>query len=171
MAFIAGGAGGLGLIVALILIFYLAAMLKIPDLAQNIGNYEFARMSRQFADSAQAVTDESLAVEAGDDASYIGWQETFANATGAVKDTWSKLDQYRPAKVIQTWYGDSSKPSPPGLLTDYLRYAQPAVLTSLFVHSRHATSGPGTGGCRRGGDRGQYEQTPASLGTFFRGGG
>lgn len=89
-------------IIIIILILFISS-LKIPDLAQNITNYEFARVTRQFSQSADRTTEEALAVESADDS-------TTDNVYGALKakfssigdNTWGRLDKYRPSKVIET---------------------------------------------------------------------
>lgn len=99
-----GGCGaGLGLVLIMLLLF--ASSLKIPDLAQNITTYEFARLTRQFDQSAQRSTDEALVLEASDTGASNSYWSTlnakYANAKTSVAETWSLLDDYRPSQVIQ----------------------------------------------------------------------
>lgn len=99
---IVGGSAVIGLIILLLI---LISALEIPDLAQNITSYEFARVTRQFSQSAERITDEELALEATDTGAKNSFYNTLRNkysgAAGKVSDTWSKLDNYRPQKVIQ----------------------------------------------------------------------
>ena len=99
LAFAAGG-GFAGIIALIVLLIVIASSLQLTNLAQNITNYEMARMSRQFASSAQRVTDESLAIEGASDPRYTGLRAKYEAAVKPVKDLWGKFDKYRPAKVM-----------------------------------------------------------------------
>jgi hypothetical protein len=95
------GGGGLGIVILFFIFLLLASSLKIPDLAQNITSYEFARLTRQFDDSAQRVTDEDLAVrtiesgtEGAAEADLIN--QTYSDAPSML----TKINNYRPDKVI-----------------------------------------------------------------------
>jgi hypothetical protein len=104
-----GSAAGVGgLIAVVVLLLMLASALKIPDLAQNITNYEMARMSRQFADSVAETSDEALALQGTDDATYTGLRGIYQSTKGQVSDMWSKLDNYRPQKIINNLKSDSN---------------------------------------------------------------
>jgi len=103
---IGAGISGTGLITLVILLLLFVGSLKIPDLAAHITSYEFARVTRQFSQSAQRATDEELALDATDSGAsnslYNSLKEKYANATTPIRETWSKLDNYRPQKVIET---------------------------------------------------------------------
>jgi cation transport regulator ChaB len=82
----------------IILLVVLFGLFKIPNLAQNITAYEFARVSRQFADSADRTSEEALAVESADDGTWAALHKQY----GDLKDnTWGRLDQYRPSKTVE----------------------------------------------------------------------
>ncbi len=90
---------GGGVVVILIILFILIiGSLKLPNVMQHIEGYEFARVTRQFSESAQRTTDEALAVEATNDSTYSALKDRYQNLRD---NTWGKLDQYRPSKVIE----------------------------------------------------------------------
>jgi hypothetical protein len=106
---LAGGVtGGLGVVSAIIFLFIIASSLAIPNLMQNITTYEFARVTRDYAKSAQRVTTEKLAISATDDATYSGLRGTYKSVAGKVADQWSKLDKYRPEKVMKNLVSDNN---------------------------------------------------------------
>jgi lysophospholipase L1-like esterase len=112
--YIAIGGGGVGgVAIVLILFLLLASSLKIPNLAQNITSYEFARLTRQYSESAQRTTEEELALEtvgsgAEDTADSSVENGILRSTYDNASDMWSKLDVYRPDKVIQTLGEDSN---------------------------------------------------------------
>ncbi len=56
-----GTAGvGAGLIAGIIVLFLIASSLKLPNVAQNIVGYQFARLSRTFSQAGDKITDESF---------------------------------------------------------------------------------------------------------------
>lgn len=90
---------GGGVVVILIILFILIiGSLKLPNVMQHITGYEFARVTRQFSQSAQRATDEALAVEATNDGTYAALKDKYQ---GLRDNTWGKLDKYRPNKVIE----------------------------------------------------------------------
>ncbi len=90
--------GGSGMILVVVFFFFLLlSSLGIPNLAQNIAGYEFARTARIFTQSASDVTAESIALDSVDGA-YASSKGIY----GSLRDaTWGKLDAYRPKKVLQ----------------------------------------------------------------------
>jgi hypothetical protein len=94
----AGIVGGGGFMVTLILLFLFISALKIPDFAQHITEYQFARVTREYSKSVERVTAEDIAQES---ASNKLWSQ--AKATyGTLRDnTWGKLDSYRPGIIIK----------------------------------------------------------------------
>lgn len=96
--------GGGGALVVLIALLFIASSLKIPHLAQNIVEYQFARLTRQTTETNARVVDENMAVDASSDSLYSKLKNQYANATGKVSDTWSKLDKFRPSKAFDNFY-------------------------------------------------------------------
>ena len=97
----AGVAGGGGSIIIILLLIVLAGSLKIPNLAQNITIYEFARLTRQFSRSAERVTAQSMAQQASDNGTYSSLKAKYASATGKASASFAKLDKFRPSKVAE----------------------------------------------------------------------
>jgi hypothetical protein len=97
------GGGGLAIIAILVLLLILfGSALKLPNITQNIENYEFANVTNEFAKNAANTTDEDLAVEATSDSVYSQLKEKFAGQYQNIRDsTWGKLDDYRPSQVIK----------------------------------------------------------------------
>ncbi len=98
---IGGITGSAGVGAALVFLFLLASSLAIPNLMQNITTYEFARVTRDYAKSEARVTTEKLAIDATDDGTFSAIKAKYNSATGKVSDQWSKLDKYRPSKVMK----------------------------------------------------------------------
>lgn len=95
------GAGSLGLLALIMLLFLIGAQI-IPNFAQNMIAYSFARVARETADSTSSVTAEKIALDSAPDATYANAEKTFGNETDpATKENlWKKLDSYRPEKVV-----------------------------------------------------------------------
>lgn len=95
-----GGAaiGGGGLFLVFILLLILASSLKIPNLAQHIAEYQFARVLRQATDTNNRITYQRLALDSLDDKAYSNIRDRYQ---GVRNDTWGKLDKYRPAQVMK----------------------------------------------------------------------
>jgi hypothetical protein len=93
----AGGGGGL--IALILLLFLLASSLKIPNLVQNITTYEFARVTRQYSESANRITTEKLAADAMEERS---WTTALKDKYQSLRNnTWGKFDKYRPQQVMK----------------------------------------------------------------------
>lgn len=95
------GSGG-GFLMIGVLVIFMANMLKIPNLAQHIAEYNMFSVARTFNKSAQQSLNEKLAV----DAKEIVFSETLKSRVGAGYqtfrgNTWGKLDKYRPNQVIK----------------------------------------------------------------------
>jgi hypothetical protein len=106
---IGGGLGGLGVIVIFMaMLFLLLGLLKIPNLAANIRDYEFVAFTREFGNAADRVAEQELAVQATDDKTYTELKNQYANGVEEATSTtmWDKLvgkvDSLRPGKIIQT---------------------------------------------------------------------
>jgi hypothetical protein len=122
---VGGGGAVVGLIFLLVLLF---GSLELPDVMQHIEAYEFARVTRQFSQSAERVSEEALQVEAATEGSaadgataanpggFYGYlKDTYGNMKANVNDlysgirsnTWGKLDAFRPSQVIKN-LGDTN---------------------------------------------------------------
>jgi Sec-independent protein translocase protein TatA len=96
--FIGAGLSGGAIITIVIILVVLLGAFKIPNLAQNITSYQFARVTRQFADSADRTAEEDLAVESANQSTWQSLKDQY----GDLKDnTWGRLDQFRPSKTIE----------------------------------------------------------------------
>ncbi len=101
---LAGGVafGGGGMVILIILLVLLAGSLKIPNLAQHIAEYQMARVVRQFTETTNKITDEKLAIDSVDQASE---SRIKANYERLRKNTWGRMDKYRPERVIKNMKG------------------------------------------------------------------
>jgi hypothetical protein len=95
--------GSAGIVILLIILVLLAGSLKIPNLAQHIAEYQFARVMRQSTETSEKITYEKLALDTVDDSAFSRYKATYQ---GLRENTWGKLDKYRPAKVISNMQGD-----------------------------------------------------------------
>jgi hypothetical protein len=96
------GGGIVGVAAFIIIIVGIIGTLLIPQLAQHITEYEFARVTRQFAQSAEEVTDEKLAIDTiSTDSAYDALREAFVTPGGATDQLLRSLDQYRPSQAIK----------------------------------------------------------------------
>ena len=95
------GAGSLGLLALIMLLFLIGAQI-IPNFAQNMIAYNFARVARETADSTSGVEAEKIAMDSAPDQVYANAENTFGNETDTTtnENLWKKLDNYRPEKVI-----------------------------------------------------------------------
>jgi hypothetical protein len=89
-------AGGGATVVGLILLVLLAGSLKIPNLAQHITEYQFARVLRQSVESENKISYQKLALQSLEDKAYGPVKERYQNVRN---DTWGKLDKYRPKQA------------------------------------------------------------------------
>lgn len=100
---VGGLAGGsIGIIGFFLILILLAGSLKIPNLAQHILQYQFAKVVRQFAQSSDNITQQKLVVDSLDDGPHSRLRAKYQSLRN---DTWGKLDRYRPQKVIDTMTG------------------------------------------------------------------
>ncbi len=106
---IAGGVlGGVGIIgLLIILIILLAGAYKVVDFAEHVAAYNFARVTRQMAESTDTITAEKMGVDVADQSAYAAAKaKYYDSATGKVKDLWSKFDKYRPQQIISNFGHD-----------------------------------------------------------------
>lgn len=99
-----GGGGSAALIFLLMIITFLGT-LSIPNLAQNIATYQFARTARTFAQASSEVTAEKVAVdaarnEAEKEAGQTVFDQISRRYSSVRSATWGQLDNFRPQKVL-----------------------------------------------------------------------
>ena len=91
-----------GLAAFIIIITGIIGTLLIPQLAQHISEYEFARVTRQFAESAENVTDEKLALDTiTSDTMYDNFRAAFITPGSDTDQLLSSFDKYRPSQAIK----------------------------------------------------------------------
>lgn len=100
------GGGGAFIIIAAIIAFFLilAASLRIPNLAQNITTYQFARLTRQYSKTSALTNEEELALEETPTGVYSSLKDFFSSIHD---NTFGLLDQYRPSKILNN-LGDTN---------------------------------------------------------------
>lgn len=95
------GAGSLLLLLLVMLLFLIGGQI-IPNFAQNMIAYSFARVTRETVDSTTKVTAESVALDSASNGAYTQAGDQFANDTDPVtnENLWDKINKYRPEKVV-----------------------------------------------------------------------
>lgn len=122
IAIVGGGAAGLAIIAIVVIMFFLST-LKIPHLMENIGIFEFARLSRDFNSALSDVTEEKLALDATDSAG-TGLAKSLQDSYGEFRSsTWGKLDKFRPKKILENM-GATGK-------VDYIFESETGAITGL----------------------------------------
>ena len=95
-----GGVAGLAIIAIVVIMFFLST-LKIPHLMENIGIFQFARLSRDFNSALVGVTEEKLLLDVTDGAG-TGLAKSLPDRYGKFRSsTWGKLDKFRPKKILE----------------------------------------------------------------------
>ncbi len=108
--FIGGAAfGGISLVgVAMFIIFVLGAF-KIPHFVENLTAYQFARVTRDAAQTSDSIMAQKMALDSADDSVYKTNKARYSdNAVGKAKDAWSKMDKLRPNKMIANMQRDNT---------------------------------------------------------------
>ncbi|MCA9325742.1 peptidoglycan DD-metalloendopeptidase family protein [Candidatus Saccharibacteria bacterium] len=100
------GGGSVAIIIGIVVL--LLGTLAIPNLASNITEYQFARVTQQMTRNSRALTAEKMAVDASSDSMYGRLKGKFNTGTARMKDAWSKLDKYRPNKIISNFKNDKT---------------------------------------------------------------
>lgn len=97
---------GLGMVAVLVFLLMIASSLKIPNLAQHITAYEFARITRQFSDNAKRITSEKLVLSSTLDASsklsFTEQVKAKYPSLAKASATLDKLNSYKPENIIKT---------------------------------------------------------------------
>lgn len=101
------GAGGL-LLIALIAILFIIGGQLIPNFAQNMIAYSFARITRETVDSTTKVNAEEIALDSAPDKVYQQAGDEFANDVDKTtnENMWDTLNKYRPEKVVENLKAD-----------------------------------------------------------------
>lgn len=108
------GLGGIGIIALIIIILILlTGAYKVVDFAEHVAAYQFARVTRQMAESTDTITAEKVGIDVADKgvvrSTYNNIKSKYYDtASGKVKDLWSKFDQYRPQKIISNFGHDGT---------------------------------------------------------------
>ncbi|HVA10868.1 MAG TPA: hypothetical protein VNG32_01735, partial [Candidatus Dormibacteraeota bacterium] len=104
------GSGLATVTLIIILIFFLGAY-KVVDFAEHVAAYQFARTSAQMAENTTAIDSEKLGLDSLL-TKYSGTRGVklynylhakYTASSGGASDLWSKLDQYRPYKIMQNF--------------------------------------------------------------------
>jgi murein DD-endopeptidase MepM/ murein hydrolase activator NlpD/Sec-independent protein translocase protein TatA len=91
---ILAGLGSTGLFIVVGIIIILFATLKIPNLAEHIQSWQFARTARTFRQGMAQVNAEKIATDTvGEDAKYSALKNKYESIRSS---TWGKLDKWRP---------------------------------------------------------------------------
>jgi Sec-independent protein translocase protein TatA len=93
--------GGLLLVVLVVIMLIIGSQI-IPNFAQNMIAYSFARSARETMDSSAEVEAEKIALDTAPDQAFQNAENTFAKEadTTTGMNLWDKINQYRPEKVI-----------------------------------------------------------------------
>lgn len=101
--------GGGGFITVIIMAIILLGSLKIPNLMEHITGYQFARVTQQMARNTARVTATKIVVDSADERAYNRFKNKYySNPASKVGQQWSKLDKYRPQKLVNNFDKNSS---------------------------------------------------------------
>lgn len=100
---IGGAAAGSLLLVVLIALLFMIGSLIIPNFAQNMVAYSFARVTRETVDSSTKITAEKVSLDAAPDGVYREAATQFGNEVDQTtgEKIWSTINKYRPEKVVE----------------------------------------------------------------------
>lgn len=111
------GVGSAGFIVIMIIFFAFAlGGYKVVQFTEHVAAYQFARTSRQSYLATKAITEEKLGLSTvADDSARAALKNAYTVRKGKVQaktsEYWSKLDKYRPNKIISNYDGNGGKVS------------------------------------------------------------
>jgi hypothetical protein len=110
-----GGAlgGGTAIIALIILIALVIGGYKVVNFAEHVAAYQFARNTAQMAENTAAINEEKVALESIPDNAtgntlYDHLKTKYTGVTGKASDLWSKLDNYRPNKILENFGTEGS---------------------------------------------------------------
>ena len=93
---ILGIGGGISLFIIIMIIIFVIGLFKIPDLAQHILEYQFARSSRMLNEEGLQLTTEKMAYDAADTATQGQIDKIFGDGS-----VWSKIKSLNPENMIE----------------------------------------------------------------------
>jgi hypothetical protein len=104
------GAGSTLVIGAAIILALVIGGYKVVDFAEHVAAYQFARVTGQMAEDTASIDAEKVGLEvaanpdnAAGNRALATLKATYTSSTGKASELWSKLDKYRPAKVISNF--------------------------------------------------------------------
>lgn len=121
LALLAAGLGSTGLFLIIGIIIVLFATLKIPNLAEHIQSWQFARTARTFRQGMNQINAEKIATDslADDAAGNAAWQAAKDKYEGVRSSTWGKLDKWRPELTYKNMKADG---------TIQFKYSEPNII-------------------------------------------
>jgi murein DD-endopeptidase MepM/ murein hydrolase activator NlpD len=131
-----GGLGGL-----IILAFVLLGSLSIPNLANNIVGYQFAKVSRQYARNTERIASQALAIQATSDENYKQLKDKASLKNKAAAQI-SKLDKVRPAKIAANLRTEANISYLPGKTGIFGRETISAIKIGDNVFTKPTVTGP-----------------------------
>jgi hypothetical protein len=106
------GTGG-GVFALIILLAFFIGGYKVVDFAEHVTAYQFARTTAQMAENTGVINEEKVGLEAIPDTSIgqklsTALKDKYTSTAfgGKTSDLWSKLDKYRPNKIISNFQND-----------------------------------------------------------------
>ncbi|HSW37392.1 MAG TPA: hypothetical protein VLG37_03435 [Candidatus Saccharimonadales bacterium] len=99
-----------GVIIFIAFLFFFLGALKIPHFMEHITSYQFARTTRQMSQDATNITEEKIAIDAASPTLRARIKARFNDLPGVqkTKETWARLDKYRPNKIISNYDTDGT---------------------------------------------------------------
>ncbi|HEY1835803.1 MAG TPA: hypothetical protein VGG13_03200 [Candidatus Saccharimonadales bacterium] len=98
-------AGGGVLVLGFIFVILTLGSLLIPNFAQDMVAYQFARVTRETMASDTSITAEKDALDAASDNSF---KQAWAKYQNLKDGVWGKINQYRPKKVVENMKASSN---------------------------------------------------------------
>lgn len=105
--FVLGGAiaGGGSIVMIILFIVFVVGLFKLPNLAEHITAYQFARLTRDYALRSDNINATKIGIDSADDSVFAKMKERYAasrpgQAQAKAAEKWAKLDKYRPQKTI-----------------------------------------------------------------------
>jgi hypothetical protein len=104
-----GFGSGIFIIILLVMLLIFLGNYKIVQLAQEIADYQFARVARNYSENVSQITAEDTELSTADQSTL---QQAFSKL-GDAKDgswgaMWDKINQYRPDQIVQNFKEDGT---------------------------------------------------------------
>jgi hypothetical protein len=116
-----GGISGSGLIFLILIILTIIGIYKIPNFAENMLAYDFARTTAYSAENAERVTAAKIVQDTTDENDNAGYEKAVADETSATEtdgtNTLGLLDKFQPNKIIANLGGSDAASK--GLVFNY----------------------------------------------------